>query len=690
MTKLFFSAISPIYSIELQPEYSLVGVIISIIVACIASFTALSLNERVQKNSFFHYLFWLILASISLGLGIWAMHFVGMTAITLPISMHYNWILTFVSLIPGVLASFIFFYWVNKPIQSWWKYIIASILMGLGIAGVHYIGIRSMEMDVQYVYDRPTIFIALCISIMFTQTALFSIKYSSKKTKNFITKTFSSILMGCAIATTHYVGILAISVYAPRDYLVATAENHSMHNTFLGVTVTFFLGMLIGVLLLSSMMDRYVKYRANYFDNLTMLPNRRSFESYIEKSVIGQTLAVWHLHDFGKINQEFSFMFGDEVIQHLTKIFTDYKPPSARLFKFESNRFAYIMRTTDDTNIHEMLIAMEKIAEILKRPITIKNKKIVLPGVCAISAVKDYRDLHSIYSNALAVFNDSSIEHKHEVIMFDPVIHTHTFEKELVDGIEKAMINKELYLVYQPKINLRNVEVAGVEVLLRWNNSKYGFLSPAVFVPILEENSKMEMVTDWIVEQACKQMYQWKKENISLGKVAINIPGHYVTSSALLKRLISITSSYEICPNEIELEITETSFVSNIEEAMRAVGVFREKGFSVALDDFGTGVSSLSYLKQIPISTLKIDKTFIEEVPNSHKDSLIVQAIIALGTSLGLEIVFEGVETKEQVGFLRASCENPILQGYYFAKPMRAEELFHWQENIKQKFADKI
>lgn len=163
----------------------------------------------------------------------------------------------------------------------------------------------------------------------------------------------------------------------------------------------------------------------------------------------------------------------------------------------------------------------------------------------------------------------------------------------------------------------------------------------------------------------CQQIANWKQQDISFQQIAINIPGEYVTSPLLLKVLTQKLNDYGLEPWQIELEITENSFVENMEEAMRAVGAFRREGFSVALDDFGTGVSSLSYLKQMPISTLKVDKSFIDDVPTSAKDSAIIQAIVTLGESLDLNVVIEGVETKEQVNFLTNTSKNPIFQGYF-------------------------
>jgi diguanylate cyclase len=170
----------------------------------------------------------------------------------------------------------------------------------------------------------------------------------------------------------------------------------------------------------------------------------------------------------------------------------------------------------------------------------------------------------------------------------------------------------------------------------------------------------------------------WNTQGLKGFKVAINVPGSYFTSPLLMKILKESVSKYEIESTYLELEITETSVIDNIENAIRAVSEFKEYGFTVALDDFGTGVSSLSYLKRLPISTLKIDKSFVDDVPQSDKDSAIIKAIISLGHSLKLKVVIEGVESEEQIEFLSTNSENPIIQGYYYSKPLRAGELVDW------------
>ena len=668
--------------IELQGTYSFPIIGLSILIACVASYTALAMNERAQQHSFFHRNFWLILASVAMGFGIWSMHFVGMSAYSLPVSMHYDRLLTIISIVPAMLASFLAFYIANQPRKFIWLYILAGIVMGLGISAMHYVGMAAMKMDALYVYDFWLFTASVVIAIVVSFVALFIFSTLQRYMENRFIHLMTAIIMGLAVSSMHYTGMMAISVYVSPDHSFGSTTAHEVKLSFIVISVTIGMALLLGLLLLSSLLDRYVKYRTNYYDMLTRLPNRRQFERKLSQSNAKQTLAIWHLHDLERVNRENGYLFGDEVLQHLAESMIALTPPQTDLYRIEGNRFAFLARGTESETVFHA--AMEKIAETLRQPFAFQNKEMRIQAVCAWLPASQQNESSKIYSNVLAVLNSPSLQYKLDIILYDPAVHTYTFDREITSDVERAMAEDELYLVYQPKINGKTYEVIGVETLLRWQHPVYGMLSPGVFIPILEEKNRMLDVTDWVIERTCRQLAEWKKEGQSVGQVAINIPGQYITSPRLLQVLKRAVTGYNLEPQQLELEITETSFVKTIEEAIRAVAVFRQEGFSVALDDFGTGVSSLSYLKQIPISTLKIDKSFVDEVPASTKDSSIIQAIIALGSSLDLSIVFEGVETAEQAQFLASTCEQPIIQGYYFAKPMIASELMEWQQTFRQ------
>jgi len=657
-------------------EYSFSIILLSVAIASFASFTAISMNERMQENSFFHRNLWLILASIAMGFGIWSMHFVGMGAYLLPITMTYEPWLTFLSIVPAIGSSFLVFYLVNRMQKSIGIILISGFTMGMGISAMHYIGMASMVSDAIYTYDR-TIFslsVAIAISISFIAISIFS--FFQHLMKNILLKIVTSLVMGLAVSSMHYTGLMGTTYYIHRDKIDSLHEIHKMDMNYLNISVSIGLGSLLLLLLLSSFIDRYIDYRVNYFESLTRIPNRRSFEKMLNNPTYDGSMAIWYIPDIEKINVEQGYIFGDKVIQYLGHLFSQWTSSSMKLYQLQGKRFVFLNQEAD--GIAEFEHTMSRIAEQLKVQTEIDGKITKIEAVCAISTTEEHRNPKRLYKEAIAVLEHPSIRYDYQVVRYDNAIHSRSFEDEILESIDDAMHEGQLFMVYQPKITAGTNEISGFEALIRWKHPKYGMLSPVTFIPILEQSERIGDVTNWIIEQVCKQIDRWIKLDIIVRPVSINIPGDYVTSPILLNVLMEMVKNYKLKPYNLELEITETSVVKSIEDAVKALNTFRKEGFSVALDDFGTGVSSLSYLKKLPISTLKIDKSFIDDVPQSEKDSAILKAILAIGRTLSLDIVIEGIETEEQVQFLSQDSESLIFQGYYFAKPMNAMELFDW------------
>lgn len=665
--------------LELNVEYSMPLAHLSLLLICVASYTALEINNRTQNYTIFHRNIWIMLGAIAMGFGIWSMHFVGAFAISLPIAIHYDRFLTIVSIVPAIVSSFIAFYIANRQRRSLVTIINMGVVIGLGNITMFYVGIRAMKTEAYFTLNLGMFLLALAVAFLFSILASW-IYHSFKRNRFF--QLLTAISLSLAVFGIHYIGMISMKFYIPKHFYPTSTIFQMVDMELLATYITIGMIILLGALILSTFVDKYIERRAIYYDLLTRLPNRRLFELELKKPRFPMILAIWHLHDLDQVNTDNDYQFGDEVIQYVASILKSITPPKTVLYRIEGHRFAFLAH--DLVDVENFQIAMEKVAEILSKHLIVHEKEVYLEAVCTVSKAYNYEELSNIYINALAVLNHRSTQFHHEIIHYDSAIHTYIFDREISESVIRAIKEKEFYLVYQPKVNGKTNEITGVETLLRWDHPTHGFISPAVFIPILEEYDRMVIVTDWIIDQVCMQISNWRKGGIPFQKVAINIPGQYVTSSRLLEKLKRAVTEYNLEPEQLELEITETSFVKNIKEAIRAVSVFRQEGFSVALDDFGTGVSSLSYLKQMPISTLKIDKSFIDEIPHSKKDSSIIQAIIRLGESLDLTIVFEGVEFKEQVEFIASTCENPIIQGYYFAKPMKTDELWEWYHSFKQ------
>lgn len=658
-------------------------VALSLLMGVLGSFTALVCNARVNANSFISKPIWLFFSSLAMGLAIWGLHFIGIGAMLFPVSLTQNSMLTIVSFIPAFIASFLAFYFVNQPRKTKKLYVFSAIVMGVGISTMHYVGMLALVFEnVSHYYDPLWFTLSIVIAIFVSYVAL--IIFSN--TKAYMSKSFSTaLLLAIAIAAMHYSGMIAMKFYATtEDFMLhGSNRNYMMDTGLLSATISISTIIVMGILLLALVGDRYIEKRVNSFDPLTKQQNRRMFLHEIEKNPPVLAVAIWHFHDLDNYNREYGYLFLEQLIRYISKIFHQHTPPLTDVYRLSGNRFVFVARDLDASK--ELEDNLQKLSAIFKEGTLFEDKEIRLQGVCAFVPEKQPTAINELYLNALSILKHSSIDYGLNIIYYNPNFHTRNFSDEILEDFQQAKHNQELFVVYQPKVQTKLNAACSVEALIRWQHAKYGLLAPYVFLPILEENNKMGELTDWVIEQTCIALNTWKKGGIIIEQVAINIPGPYLTSTSLMKVLMEMTEKYRINPAAIELEITETSFVKTIESAEKAVREYRAEGFSVALDDFGTGASSLSYLKRIPITTLKIDKSFVDDVPHATKDASILKSIVQLGQSLNINVVVEGVETEEQVRFLVEHCNSPQIQGYYFAKPMKTDELESWCDAFTMK-----
>jgi diguanylate cyclase len=661
----------------LHGEYSEWIVLLSVAIACCASYTAISLNQRIQQNSFFHKNFWLLLSSLAMGLGIWSMHFIGMSAFMLPIEMKYNVTLTIISIFPAIFASYLAFYFANLSNKTYYSSILSGIIMGMGISSMHYIGMAAMEMDAKYVYRPWIFFTSMFIAIVVSYVALFTFSRLQKYMGNQLIKMVTSTLMGLAITSMHYTG-MSSAVFYVEESLTSHIHMHKMDMLIVVLVVSGGISLLLLISGLTSILDRYVDHRINYFDSLTLLPNQRQFDRDINRLLTDSSLAIIHIHNLEKYNSLHGYEFGAQMVKTVGDIICSLKPASSNIYRIEEGRFAVLGHKEQD--FETMKATMERILTVFSKPLKVHHQQIMLEMVCAISHTPDKKDGRELFSNVMAVLQHSSTRYNHEVVEFDSAVHTFSFEKQIIQDISIAMSNQELFLMYQPKVCSKTLELKGAEALLRWNHPTHGMISPGVFIPILEESDKLNDVTDWIVQEVMKQISLWITDGVKIVPISVNIPGTYITSARLLKVIKENLWLYKIDSRYLELEITETSVIHDIENAILALEEFRKLGLSVALDDFGTGLSSLSYLRRLPISTIKLDKSFVNGVPSSERDSSLLSAIITLCYSLQLPVVIEGVESKEQIDYIMTLSEAPYIQGYYFSRPLLPNGFVSWSQ----------
>jgi EAL domain-containing protein (putative c-di-GMP-specific phosphodiesterase class I) len=270
--------------------------------------------------------------------------------------------------------------------------------------------------------------------------------------------------------------------------------------------------------------------------------------------------------------------------------------------------------------------------------------------------------------------HEAKMEGRHCQVIFSRELSDAINRRALVGSrMKNALEAGEFYLHYQPKIALASVKIDGWEALLRWQSDELGTVSPAEFIPVAEENGLILQIGEWVLRETCKQVRDWQTQGLSVGDVAINLSARQFRQNDLPEMIESILNETEIAASTISLEITESVIMDNPESAKTMLEKLTQLGINIAIDDFGTGHSSLSYLKTFSLHCLKIDRSFINDIPDDENDVAIVHSILGLGHSLGLMVVAEGVETQEQLNYLRKEqCD--IIQGYFFSKPLPPDE----------------
>lgn len=247
---------------------------------------------------------------------------------------------------------------------------------------------------------------------------------------------------------------------------------------------------------------------------------------------------------------------------------------------------------------------------------------------------------------------------------------------EIEEDLRKALDNDELFLVYQPQVDVNGLCV-GVEALVRWMHPTKGMLPPLEFISIAEESGLIIELGAWVLENSCEQFKKWRDENLNVEKIAVNVSPKQFRHVNFMNTVRDAIKKYQMAPNQLTIEITEGLVIKDIKDTIEKMSTLKSLGVRISVDDFGTGYSSLTYLKELPIDQLKIDQSFVRDIMNQPKSSMIVTTIISIANNLNLNLIAEGVENKEQVAILsEKGCHQ--FQGYYFSKPKTATDFFSY------------
>jgi diguanylate cyclase (GGDEF)-like protein/PAS domain S-box-containing protein len=419
-----------------------------------------------------------------------------------------------------------------------------------------------------------------------------------------------------------------------------------------------------------------------HYDKLTELPNRTLFHDRLLQSLAhsrhaGRAAAVIFvdLDHFKLINDTLGHPAGDQLLKQVAHRLQEALRTGDTVGRLGGDEFAVVL--SDMFAASDADVVAQKLMSALAQPFILDGREVFVNASAGITLFPtDSEDPDTLLKYADAAMYRAKELGRGNYQFYRSEMNARSLERMSLEGhLRRALERDEFLLHYQPKVDLGSGAITGVEALLRWNHPDLGLVSPVRFVPILEDNGLIVQVGEWVLGEACRQLKAWRADGIGLRmSVAVNLSGRQLQQADLHRCIERIVSGSGVDPRLIELEITESMLMRNPEHAIGILRYLKNLGMCLSMDDFGTGYSSLSYLKRFPVDRLKIDRSFVRDIASDRDDAAISQSIIAMGHSLDLKVIAEGVETAEQLAFLKkASCDE--AQGYYFSKPISAEEI---------------
>lgn len=423
------------------------------------------------------------------------------------------------------------------------------------------------------------------------------------------------------------------------------------------------------------------------FDPLTKLPNRSLFLDRLLQALVlaGRSnrraaLVFLGLDGFKNINDTLGHTIGDKVLEEAARRFQTALRKGDTLARFGGDEFTAVL--TDIATVDEVEQVVRALLECLAEPFLIEAHQILISCSIGISLWPgDGDDVEAVMRNSTSAMRKAKDAGRNTFRFFTPSMDARAQARSrLASELSDALEHDEFTLVYQPVIDVPTGRVAGAEALLRWHNRFIGSISPDQFVPLAEEMGLILPIGDWLLTAACREAASWRGLAVPPLRVAINVSPRQVQQGDIagaLERALEVTG---LSPDVVTIEITESLLLASGEEVLSKIHRIRDLGAKIAVDDFGTGYASLSYLKHFPVDVLKIDRSFVANVLDNAEDARLVEAIIALGHSLGMQVVGEGIETAEQMTFLaERGCD--LVQGYRFSPPLAADRFKDFVES---------
>lgn len=427
-------------------------------------------------------------------------------------------------------------------------------------------------------------------------------------------------------------------------------------------------------------MEEQLRFMA-YHDTLTGLPNRRMFENALKQEIItakelNQSFAVLYfdIDRFKVINDTLGHKTGDLLLNAVTKRIQSYLRKEDLFARMGGDEFVLLIRNITSAEGAEEIA--KRILHSFRTVFSLEGNDIFVTSSIGISLFPTHcNDPEELVKQADMAMYHSKEKGKNTYHFYATKNQADEHRTLLLErDLRKSLLQHEFFLMYQPKVSFTTNQITSCEAQLRWKHPTLGLISPNEFIPIAEESGMIVPIGEWVIREACKQHNLWKAKGFPPIRIAINLSLKQILNKDLFRNICTIMQEFQIDPHYLEFEITESTMMKDLSSALQLLNELRGKGISISIDDFGTGYSSLSHLKEFPLDILKIDRSFIQDIPEDEEDKAITGSIISMSKHLKLITVAEGVETKEQYEFLRdVGCDE--YQGFYFSRPLLGEDM---------------
>jgi diguanylate cyclase len=688
----------------LTGSYSSALVLISLCVAILASYTALDLTGRIAtaKGRAVH--LWMGGGALAMGIGVWSMHFIGMLAFSLPVDLGYDIGLTAFSLLIAVLSSGFALWLVSQPSMPRVQLAFGALIMGTGIACMHYVGMAALRMLPGIDYDPALFGASLAIAVGASAAALW-IAFRLRQHTPYLRQIrgLAAMVMGVAIVGMHYTGMAAAN-FPEGSFCGALADGLQGDGLVYLVLITTL--AVLAVVLLTSVLDARLEARtaalahsltlANQeltqlalHDTLTGLPNRTLLSDRIEQA-IGKVaeqggcfaLMFIDLDGFKPVNDAFGHHVGDLLLKAVAARLRGHLHSQDTLARIGGDEFVLLVELQEPEDA--MDVAAKQV-NLVSRVFRVAEHDLQLTASLGIVLYPgNGQDQLELLRNADAAMYHAKSAGKNGYSFFDASMNSNARQQlQLLQDLRTALEQGQFRLHYQPKFAAQACLPIGAEALLRWEHPQHGLMLPDRFIGLAEKTGLIIPIGEWVLNEACRQMRQWLEQGHSEWRMAVNLSAIQFCHVGLVDSVARALQENGLPANRLTLEITETTAMHDADASLAVLQRLSDMGVDLSIDDFGTGYSSLMYLKRLPANELKIDRGFVRDLEQDSDDAAIVSAIVALGQALGLRIVAEGVETDRQQDFLtRLGCDS--LQGYLLGQPVPAEQFMARLQTLRE------